>query len=98
MNKLMVFVAGLLGLAMVGYALGPGFFGGFGFVRTAGPAMSVANAKNMTLADKASLLQAIYTDDSSLYSSVLQNYGINRTINQTNFDARSQIANERLQI
>jgi len=109
MNKLAIVLVGLLGLAMVGYAvaspgaistglagvgarlgMGSGPMHGFGGQIAKGPSPRV----NMTVADRAALLQASYEGNYDTAEAVLQKYGLNSTkgaMSKDLFDAQAKI-------
>ena len=103
MNKLVVILVGLLGLVMVGYAfMGPGAIGaGLGSALGVGagplhgmrdgPQFGASPQVNMSVADRASLLQASYEGNYDAAQAVLQKYGLNDTkgmMSKDLFDAR----------
>lgn len=90
MKKIAVMLIGLLGLAVVGCAfMGPGF--GAGDMLAGKGHMQGPLRANMTLTDKAVLLQANHEGDYDAALAVLQKYGFEGTLDKTMFDARAKI-------
>ena len=98
MNRLLIAVLAICGVALAGFAfVGGGFMPGIGpmhaqsFRGNGAGMLGNSAGVNMTIEDRAALMQATYNDDSSAALAMLQKYGFNGTINNDTFALRSQV-------